>query len=304
MDLIEAIETGNLDQVKKNLPIEQRLRTDMLGFAVNVGNFDIVKCLVENGCDPRIREDYAFVLAILAGHFKIAKYLIKKGCRPDSRDNYALMLCAEKGYLDFMKFLVKKGANPRALNDAALVRAADMDHLEIITFLIEKGCDPQKIISNQHQSFPVVKYLFDNGYGHKFNHNDLLWNVVEKGQVEILNYLLKIGLEPEDPGLIKSASREGYLEIVQIFLGLGFHSMKYDHSTLLYAHNSKIQIQLFFSLINKEKYAFLSKINACRSTEKILNQKLCSKKCFMKHQKEFLKKILKPTSMSMLLAYL
>ncbi|KAI1358392.1 ankyrin repeat-containing domain protein [Xylaria arbuscula] len=147
--------------------------------AVERGEFDFVKYLVEAGADvnaPVTKKKYmrsALQIAVEKGRTDIMEYLIQSGadvnCPPSpNRGATALQLAAIKGYLGIAKYLLDKGAKinaPPAHRNGrtALQGAAEHGRLDMLVFLLANGA----LTTGQHwrRRFVVaVKMAIDQNH--------------------------------------------------------------------------------------------------------------------------------------------
>jgi ankyrin repeat protein len=115
--------------------------------AVERGQYNIVKLLIEKGADIHIHNDHLFLDAARAGHFNIVKLLLDNGANVHTSNNMAISYAAEKGNLDLVKLLIEKGAN---IDDNTFIASVVGDgikiyynrgKLNIVKFLLENGAD-------------------------------------------------------------------------------------------------------------------------------------------------------------------
>ena len=111
MNFFEAIEKGDLEQVKKcganslgsgNIPI---LTASRLGY------LEILKYLVSIGADVLSGNDFAFILAASNGHLEVVKYLVSLGADIHINDNYAIISSSSNGHLEVVKYLASLKAD-------------------------------------------------------------------------------------------------------------------------------------------------------------------------------------------------
>lgn len=151
-----------------------------LGMAVNAGNIDIIKLLLEAGASPDGRGLCCPLLdAVESKNMSIIKLLIEAGANvnlQNESEDTPLLLSIKRGDLDIVKYLVKKGATINTechygsgIGFTPLMAAAKFGNIEIVKFLVQSGasvnvqCYEQKITAlymaatQGHQE--VFKYL-------------------------------------------------------------------------------------------------------------------------------------------------
>ena len=129
----------------------------------------------------------------------IVKFLIEKGCDIHSNDEYPLRKAAIMGDIEIVKLLVENGADVHALHDWALDNAAKHCHLDVVIYLVENGADIHAdnnaalLNSVGNGYLEVVKYLVENGANiHVDNENALRTSILESDS-DMINYLLEKG---------------------------------------------------------------------------------------------------------------
>ncbi len=154
--LVEAASDDNLqslkDALKNGADINARYEdSTALIDAVDCGNVEIVKYLIENGADTENMNNIWGNTALMKIAnsvcikeseicIEIAQYLLDNGANINAKTCNgwtALMYASSYGYLDMVKFLVKNGADINAITNegyTALNLALDKD---IENFLIE-----------------------------------------------------------------------------------------------------------------------------------------------------------------------
>lgn len=156
-----------------------------LNFACKNGVHELVTLFLDNGAQPKFKNEYdrtGVMLAALNNHSTIIKILLEKDenlAKDDDQEaDTALHLAADKGNLDAVETLWFYNADIHARNhigDTALDKAARNGHLEVVKFLIEKDAiiDPKD----------------------KSNKTPLM-HAAENGHFEIVNFLLENGAQP------------------------------------------------------------------------------------------------------------
>lgn len=204
-DLIAAIEANDMEELQRlvdqggDLDYGPDSPLDVESFnlrplieAIDYGNFEAVKILVEGGAKINIKDESALVYSVsywrIYGSFEIAYYLIEKGA--NVRETYgkatAIQYAAsqgrrgkEKEQLDFLIYLLDLGAK---LEDAPKGHIA-----------FDACCN--------NENLHVVQYLFDN-YEIDVNMRDkssqktmLMYTTSYLGAPETCQYLLEKGAD-------------------------------------------------------------------------------------------------------------
>ncbi len=108
--------------------------------AVDVGNLETVKRLVDRGADIHAGDNSALRWAAGQGHLDIVEFLVGKGANIPAQDEHALRWAANNGHLEVVKYLVEQGADIHALENRSLRWAAEEGQIEVVQFLVERGC--------------------------------------------------------------------------------------------------------------------------------------------------------------------
>lgn len=158
MDLISAVRSENLEEVKQKINGENVNYTDIIGlsllyFSMIQNNPKIVKYLLELGADPNTNdyaEFYPLYEACVLGNKKYVKLLLRYGADPCVDHLYtgsALYYACERDHDEIVKLLLKKGANTKAKihvngydinNKNCVIRYAGPKSLKIIMIYIQK----------------------------------------------------------------------------------------------------------------------------------------------------------------------
>lgn len=170
-ELDEAIQNQNVAKVKELLnqgvelePPQQPYEINKpLAYAVQIGNFEIIKAIVEAGADidgQVAYNDTPLIIAFQSSNNKeidaIAKYLIEKGADVNKPNAFGMSgfigICAANK-LELAKLCIEKGANINAryqnitmedkpYNSNALQWAVSEGYYETTKLLLENGADP------------------------------------------------------------------------------------------------------------------------------------------------------------------
>ncbi|MDX5462581.1 MAG: ankyrin repeat domain-containing protein, partial [Wolbachia endosymbiont of Tetragnatha montana] len=141
-----AISKGNVDEAMRLI---KQVGTDItymgrspLYFASEIGNFDMVKLLIEHGVTPNNRDALGstpLIVAIGKGDVKIVEYLIKAGANVNLSDQYGNVPLdfAPGKNMEIAKLLIDEGASfNRVMHVASIV-----NDTELVKYLITKGVD-------------------------------------------------------------------------------------------------------------------------------------------------------------------
>jgi len=152
-ELLEAGREGNQEKMREILsqgtdPSISRGRTE-LHLAAQAGYESLVKLLIDNGADIRVRSskgETAFLIAIKAGHQSIAKLLLEEG--QDVHERYkhgrgcsALYMAVMQKRLDLVRTLLDYGGvdEPVWGSSTALIAAIETGQEDIVALLLRSG---------------------------------------------------------------------------------------------------------------------------------------------------------------------
>ncbi|EAX92086.1 hypothetical protein TVAG_273990 [Trichomonas vaginalis G3] len=187
---------------------------NILHIACKKRNLNLVKSLIENGCDEDIEDDHEcspLIYASIEGHLEVVKYLISVGAdkKTKNKDGNTPLICASSyGHLEVVKYLISVGADKEVKNneeETPLICASEYGHLEVVKYLISVGADKEA--------------KDDDGW-------TPLLCASEEGHLEVVQYLISVGADKEAKDdyrytpLIK-ASKYGHLEVVQYLISVG-----------------------------------------------------------------------------------
>lgn len=170
-----------------------------LYFAVQRKNFEIVKCLVENGADVNQHDDIAFRSAAKYGTYEIAHYLHEKGANVY---NYKIVEGIRDTDLNQIKDAIKKGGNIDLDNGDLTIEALYSGNLKIFKFIFKRikkhycgngHIEILPIAAGPRKSLIIVKILLKNNaniYGN--DHKAIRESFIHRN-IKISKYLLKYG---------------------------------------------------------------------------------------------------------------
>ncbi|HEY9061657.1 MAG TPA: ankyrin repeat domain-containing protein [Pseudobacteroides sp.] len=123
---------------------------DFLRGAISYGNAEAVEYLLKNGADMDDIDGYsALMTAISVGDFNIVKMLVEKGSNLEFQNewnnrNTAIITAGENGSRNILEYVIKKGANINYQNnkgETALIRAVSCGWEDNVRVLVENKAD-------------------------------------------------------------------------------------------------------------------------------------------------------------------
>jgi ankyrin repeat protein len=157
------------------------------------GNFPVVQCLLEAGCDansvvyasrsPNISNMTALLAAIDTKHIDLVEFILASGAEVNTEAKRGLVktplqLAASRGYLEIVQLLIKKGAHVNAApaqraGGTALQLAAISGNCNIAAELLSHGADTEAPPSPVRGRWPIE-------------------GAAEHGRLDMTEYLLKV----------------------------------------------------------------------------------------------------------------
>ncbi|EAY11502.1 ankyrin repeat protein, putative [Trichomonas vaginalis G3] len=189
-------------------------KENVLHVASEKGNLNLVKSLIECGCDKEANDKDGrtpLFFASSRSHLEVVKYLISVGADKEANDKDGwtpLIWASYYGRLDVVKYLISVGANKEAKDNdgrTPLILASENGKLEVVQYLISNGADKEA--------------------KDKYGRTPLIWASFN-GHLEVVKYLISVGADKEakDNGeftpLIKASSND-HLEVVQYLISVG-----------------------------------------------------------------------------------
>jgi ankyrin repeat protein len=203
--LCDAIRSKNKAIIKLFLKAFRNSETDLhyhsegcnltvLGCAVEQGDLEIVKLLVEAGCDPNAGDDYGYETAL------------HDACR-----------CGEFDILDF--FLTEAGGNLYLYDgdrETLLSIASYYGNLDMVKYLIEKvGYDPHEGVDYRQLKNPLMS-AFESATSEwssdDFDNSDVIDYLIEKAKIDINEQ------DASGKTILMDAVQKDNLELVKIIL--------------------------------------------------------------------------------------
>jgi ankyrin repeat protein len=130
---------------------------DVLIWAIENRQLEVIKYLVSQGVDPLKKSICALRCSTEKGYIEIVKYLVSLGADPHEDKYNAFKISAQNGHLELTKYLVSLGANIHSDNEYALTMAAMYRNLEVIEYLVSQGADPRIVIKRCPRFINILK---------------------------------------------------------------------------------------------------------------------------------------------------
>jgi ankyrin repeat protein len=207
--LDEAMKAKKYEMALIALDTKRTLPTKYLNTAVEIGNTELAKKIVQVGGDANAGME----AAIKKNNFELLEFFINNGA--SSTIPKYMKTAAVFSSLDIVKFLVESGANANSGIEEAALNARE----DVVSYLLDKGADANLGISLGafSGSLPVVKMLVEKGA----NPTKGVENAVAQNKAAVLNYLIENGAELTSPKLIPTAVTKNYTEVFKLLAEKG-----------------------------------------------------------------------------------
>ena len=239
--------------IRQQQEIDQAQRANILLFAAQIGNDDIIRIMFEKNISPDLTDEetglFPLLLAAQNGHIDCVRLLLDKGANPDQVNKqdgaFPLLMAAQNGHIDCVRLLLDKGANPDQVNELngafPLLQAAQNGHTDCVRLLLDKGANTDQV-SEQNGTFPLlmaahqghtdsVRLLLDKGansdQANELNGAFPLLLAAHQGHTDSVRLLLDQGENPNQidkqngafPLLVAAAN--GHTDCVRLLLDAG-----------------------------------------------------------------------------------
>lgn len=219
----------DINYVFKDSPKEFTL----LHFAVNFGDINVTKLLLEEGADIDIKDqnkNTSLHLAASNGHTDTVKLLMEKGSDlsvVDKEGNTSLHLAASNGHTDIVKLLVEKGSDLSAVNkngDTPLNIAFYNNHTKIVKCLMEEEPRMKEVVEH------LVRCVVESKTHKLLKGSTSLHLAAIYDCTEIVESLLEKGKNPLSKDIDSKTPRELATDenLVQIFRVAEIKQQEYD----------------------------------------------------------------------------
>jgi len=195
-----AIKNNNLEIVKY-LSEESPIGDELINYAIDKENFEIVKHLVsKRSKDLHLHfqwsNEITFKQTLMKGNFKMIKYLFSKRTM---LNNNAFNIISEINNDKLAMYVYSKLNTTMSEKHYLLKSASEHGHLELIKHLVSLGADVTKYsnyslrYASKNGHFKVVKYLISQGAGITDDHNFAVRMASLNGHLELVKYLVSKG---------------------------------------------------------------------------------------------------------------
>ena len=113
---------------------------------------EVVKYLLDVGCDPKADYHQAIRYASQNGQLEVVKYLVSLGCDPKAKDNCAIRWASQRGRLEVVKYLVELGCNHKEVEK-------DIKYEVLQECKIKLKIFTNKRIGNKYLQMEILKVL-------------------------------------------------------------------------------------------------------------------------------------------------
>jgi ankyrin repeat protein len=243
MNLLKELISHQVDVKSSNFPLVE---------AIIAQHMDVVKFLVENGMNPKIRIDSSaspLFQASKEGNFDIVKYLLECGSDPNEKDEKTGSTClieaTKQNYTDCIELLVQFGADMNQVDKSKLspLHYAIQKQFLIAVKLLLNTDGELELFTNLAASLKskeILEILIDSGFdinGQDLHGNSTLILAIERENWDSANLLLERGVNihhvnESDRDAILFAARHGNL-IREIFMNGGSLERNYPNGSNL-----------------------------------------------------------------------
>ena len=195
----------------------------MIYAAINNGNLELLKLLLNFGADFYTKDERYMEDATHWGQLEIMKFFIQLGIYTQEELNNCLVIAAGSVELETIQYLINVGAD---ITSEVISVASICGNLSIVKFLISLGVDitPRVFINACYaDNIQLVKYLIDMGADIHVEDDKAITSTPD---IKLVKLLVDLGVNAfaHDNQAIINSARHGNLEIVQYLVSLGVDS--------------------------------------------------------------------------------
>ena len=204
-----------------------RLGRTACHFAAAGGHTDVIRVLIESGCDVNAADHTGktpLMLAVKGGFLALARLLIQAGAAVeprDLRDSNALLMAATAGNAELARLLINSGAEVDAYDGfycTALMAAVSRAHADATRVLLSAGADVGR---EDYSGFGVLCFaIYAIEYVQKEAGTEALHPVPVEQILQIVHMLLDAGADdrPDGTGVRPSqrAQEQGHENVTEL----------------------------------------------------------------------------------------
>ena len=156
---------------------------EMLIWAADNGETDLVTSFLKNGANIHAYDDEALQNAASEGHTDTVRLLLENGADIHAYDDLALRYAASSGHIDTVKVLLENGANIHAIDDWALRFAASNGHKDTVRLLLESGANAE-VSLNRGTPKAIISLIRTFNKNNGIHQEKEIPSIEKKGQCE------------------------------------------------------------------------------------------------------------------------
>jgi ankyrin repeat protein len=186
-------EMGLIEIVKYLISIKARLDGTAFLAAIDKGNIEIAKLLLDNGVYVNYCDSSALVRASLNNDIEMVKLLIEYGININARNGYCITWTAANGFIEVVQLLLESGCSIEC-EISPLRTAIGYGHFECAVLLIKWGflIDKEIVETSINYADPRILQIFiDLDIDLTYNSNAFFKECCKRGAYEYVKMLLQ-----------------------------------------------------------------------------------------------------------------
>lgn len=196
-----AVKVGAVEVVRHLLECGLKVTHYSVEWSVAHGYLDILKSLIEHGCDISFEDNLPFIRACYSGHLNIVKYLVGLGVDIKARNHQGIGWAARRGHIEIVEYLSKLGGDVTVGDNDIIIYASKQNNFEMVKLLIGLGADPLIMDSAPlrfavvNNNLEMVRYLHELGCDLTCAQHFPLIRSCRRGYIKIVKYLVDCGVD-------------------------------------------------------------------------------------------------------------
>jgi len=186
-----AIENGNFQEAKCLLNQKADINTvgkDAFQTALYLDKFQALKFFTENGFDIHFNNDFALRWAVMNANFEAVKYLVERGAKIETESILDAVMSGNERIVEYLFYTSRKKITTQILCEAT-----------------------------RYSDLKILKFL-KNAPGANIKNPAILLAAINNGNIEAVKYLVNAGSIPQNDRPLRLAVVNGSLELVQYFV--------------------------------------------------------------------------------------